>query len=147
MQRRFFVSLLFGAANWPLNASAQQKAMPVVGYLHGGSPVERERQVVAFEGGIAETGFVVGRDVVIEYRWAEGRYDQLPAMAADLVRRQVAVIFGGGPPAALAVKAATMILPVVFITGDDPVTSGLVERFNRPGGNVTGLHVFLHGLE
>ena len=147
MRRREFIMVFGGAmTTWPLSVCAQRKTIPVVGYLHGGSPTGRERQVVAFEDGIAETGFVVGRDVVIEYRWAESRYDRLPAMAADLVRRQVAVITAPTLPSALAAKQATGTIPIVFMHGDDPVKHGLADSFNRPGGNATGVSMLTAGL-
>jgi putative ABC transport system substrate-binding protein len=139
MRRREFIAGIGGVAAWPLGVRAQQPAMPLIGYLDTGTPLPREKNVVAFRKGLSETGFVEGRNATIEYRFSN-TYDQLLELAFELVHRRVAVIATSGLHAALAAKAATTTIPIVFRTGGDPVQYGLVASFNRPGGNITGIN-------
>jgi putative ABC transport system substrate-binding protein len=139
--RRDFVALLGGAAvAWPVAARAQQPAMPIIGYL-GASSFERSagRSLLAFKRGLADAGYVEDRNVTIEYRWSDDEYDRLPALALELVQRRVTVLVAAGSPVALPAKAATTVIPIVFMIGSDPVELGLVAGLNRPGGNLTGV--------
>jgi putative ABC transport system substrate-binding protein len=142
MRRRDFMILLAGAmGGWPSAVRAQQKPMPVIGYLSTGSPESDDFRLTAFRQGLNETGYVEGQNVVIEYRWAPAQYDRLPALAADLVRRQVTVIAAAGIPPTFAAKAATSTIPIAFLAGVDPVEFDLVASLNRPGGNITGVAI------
>ncbi|MGB7777439.1 MAG: ABC transporter substrate binding protein, partial [Pseudolabrys sp.] len=144
MRRREFITLLGGvAAAWPLTARAQQPVMPVIGFLSSRSPGESASVVAAFRQGLRETGFIEGQNLGIAFRWAEGRYDRLPALASELVSLPVTLLFvAGGPPSAFAAKGATSTIPVVFSAVSDPVEIGLVPSLNQPGGNLTGMGVF-----
>lgn len=148
MKRRDFIALIAGASGWPLAARAQQASIPVVGFMSGRAPEESADLVTAFRQGMAESGLVDGQNVTIEFRWAYGDYDRLPALVADLVNRKVAVLVGvGGDVSAIAAAKATTTIPVVFGMGGDPVKVGIVASFNRPGGNVTGYTVWTNEME
>jgi putative ABC transport system substrate-binding protein len=141
MRRREFLTLLGGAAAWPAATAAQQRAVPLVGWLNSSSLDKSLHLVKVFRQGLNDVGLIENRDVMVDYQWADGRYDRLPILATELVRRQVGVIVAGGPPAALAAKAASATIPIVFTSGLDPIRLGLVESLSRPGGNLTGMSI------
>jgi putative ABC transport system substrate-binding protein len=148
MRRRKFITLVGGAVTWPFAVRAQQSAMPLIGFLNSQSAGSFSHLVAGFQQGLREAGFLEGQNIQIEYRWAEGQYERLPALANDLVHRGIAVLVAtGGEPAALAAKASTQAIPIVFIIGGDPVRMGLVTSMNRPGGNVTGLTLLSTEIE
>ena len=148
MKRREFICLVSGAAAWPLAARAQQAGVPIVGYLGSGSPDDQVNLVDATLGGLKEAGYADGQNIRIEYRWSEGHYDRLPALAEELVKRPVALIIAaGGSDPGRAAKAATSTIPIVFITAADPVKAGLVAGLNRPQGNITGISMIGSVLE
>jgi len=148
VKRRDFITLLGGAAAWPLGARAQQQPMPVIGFMSARAPEDSAHLLAAFRRGLAEGGYVEGQNVSVEFRWARGQYDLLPAMAADLVSRRVSVLVAvGGDPSPRAAKRATSTIPIVFGVGGDPISEGLVESFNRPGGNATGDTLYTNIME
>ena len=148
MKRREFITLIGAVTVWPFAASAQQRTVPVVGFVSGRAPEDSANLVVAFQRGLAETGFVEGQNVAIEFRWARGVYDRLPALTADLVNQKVAVLVGvGGDVSALVATKATTTIPIVFGMGGDPVKAGIVASFNRPGGNATGYTLWTTEME
>lgn len=142
LRRHEFIAMIGGSVAWPGVARAQQMPAPVIGFMHAASPTSNRLQVTRFEEGLREAGFIVGQNVAVEYRWAEGRYERLPVIAAELVARKVAVLATGTPVAALAAKNATTAIPIVFVVGSDPVANGLVASLARPGGNITGATFF-----
>ena len=146
MRRREFITLIGGVATWPLVVNAQQVAMPVIGFLNSGSSEGFQSLVAAFRGGLSESGYVEGQNLAIEYRWAEGDYEKLPRLAADLVSRRVSAILAGGPPAVVAAKDATTTIAIVFTSGGNPVELGFVSSLNQPGGNVTGVSFLTNEL-
>jgi putative ABC transport system substrate-binding protein len=147
-RRREFIWLVGGAVAWPLAARAQQQSMPVIGFLNSVSPQPFANYVAGFRAGLKEAGYIDGQNVTIEFRWAEGHYDRLPEMAADLVRHKVAVLVStGGEPSVLAAKAATTTIPIVFTSGIDPIRAGIVSSLSRPGGNITGVYMFTSQIE
>jgi putative ABC transport system substrate-binding protein len=145
VRRREFITLLGGTAAWPFAARAQQSAMLVIGFLGAGTREPLRQQIAAFLEGLKESGYVEGQNVAVEYRFAEGQFDRFPALASDLARSQVAVLFVASNAGALAAKQATSAIPIVFSVGGDPVASGLVPSLNRPGGNLTGVYQFAGG--
>ena len=148
MKRREVITLIGGTVAWPFGVRAQQQPMPVIGFLNSASPQAWENYVAGFRAGLKEAGYVDGQNVTIEFRWAEGHYDRLPGMAADLVRRKVAVLVStGGEPSVLAAKAATTTIPIVFTSGIDPIQAGFVSSLSRPGGNITGVNLFVSTIE
>jgi putative ABC transport system substrate-binding protein len=147
VKRREFITLVGGAATWPMAARAQQPAMPVIGWISSRAASESDYLVAAFRQGLKETGYMEPQNVALDFRWGEGRYNRLPAHATELVGRPVTVIVAtGGDPAAQAAKAATATIPIIFVSGSDPVKVGLVASLNRPGGNITGVHLLLLGM-
>ena len=146
-RRRLITALGSAAVGWPFAALSQQPALPIIGFLYARSPEDSSAQLAAFHKGLAGSGYVDGQNIKIEYRWARGQYDQMPSLAADLVRLPATIIMAGAEPSALAAKAATSSIPIVFVVGTDPVKLGIVASYNRPGGNATGLQIFTTSLE
>jgi len=140
VRRRDFIRAVAGSAvAWPFTSGAQHSALPAIGLIHSGSASQNTHTIAGFHDGLGETGYIAGQNVTIEYRWADGQFDRLPTLAADLVRRGVAALAAFAPPTAVAAKSATTIIPIVFFIGGDPVKLGLVASFSRPGGNITGV--------